>query len=93
MKEYAPILVDEKIDVNLERACDILKESCEICNIAEIKQVKRLAKISPNSEGEAIEITDNTGEKYYIGIGAYGFIEIIREHSIDGKIIFVPIED
>ena len=93
LKEYAPIIVDEEIDVDFERACDILEESCKICNISEISQVKRLAKISPNNEGEAIEITDNTGEKYYIGIGAYGFIEIIRKHSIDGKIIFVPIED
>lgn len=93
LKRYAPILVDEEIGVDIERACDILKESCEICNITEIKQVKRLAKISPNSEGESIEITDNIGEKYYVGIGGYGFIEIIRKHSIDGKIIFVPIED
>lgn len=93
LKRYAPILVDEEIGVDIERACDILKESCEICNITEIKQVKRLAKISSNSEGESIEITDNIGEKYYVGIGGYGFIEIVRKHSIDGKIIFVPIED
>lgn len=42
--------------------------------------------------GRTLLVTTNS-QVYYIGLNIYGFLEIIREDSTTGKIVYVPIDD
>lgn len=68
---------------------DEIIEELESLGVKGICDVEQL----PSNVGTTIHIITNIGKDYYLGIGEYGFLEIIREDSMTGKIVFVPIED
>lgn len=47
----------------------------------------------PGKIGMSLKIVSESGKEYYIGISSYGFLEIIREDSKNGKIVYMPIDD
>ena len=47
----------------------------------------------PGRAGKTIEVQDVSGNKYYIGLSEYGFVEIIRSESPSGKIVYMPLDD
>lgn len=51
------------------------------------------AQVFPGRAGKTVEIKDILGQKYYIGLSEYGFVEIIRSDSLTGKIVYMPIDD
>lgn len=57
-------------------------------NIEKIKDIKFL----PSKRGYTIEVSDGN-RKLYMGISEYGYVEVVRENSIDGKIVYMPNDD
>lgn len=51
------------------------------------------AQVFPGRAGKTIEVKDISGQKYYVGLSEYGFVEIIRSDSPTGKIVYMPIDD
>lgn len=51
------------------------------------------AQVFPGRAGKTIEVKDIAGQKYYIGLSEYGFLEIIRSDSPTGKIVYMQIDD
>lgn len=72
-------------DVSIE---DIL-EAMEIVGVSTIDGVKEL----PANVGQTIEITDDTGDKYYFGLSKFGFVEAVRKGPLPGKLVYVPNDD
>lgn len=68
---------------------DEIMEELDSLGVTDIREVEQL----PSNVGTTIHIITNIGKHYYLGVGEYGFLEIIREDSMTGKIVFVPIED
>lgn len=62
----------------------------QIVKIEKIDSIKFL----PSEVGYIIEIKDNHDKFYYmIADDEIGYVAQVRENSIDGKIIFVPMDD
>lgn len=60
---------------------------------AEIKTPKIMGvKFLQGNIGYTAELKCDQNKKYYFGLSEYGFVEIVREDSEDGKIVFVPID-
>ncbi len=51
------------------------------------------AKVFPGRAGKTIEVKDISEQKYYIGLSEYGYVEIVRRDSPNGKIVYMPIDD
>ncbi len=51
------------------------------------------AQAFPGRAGKTIEVQDVSGNKYYIGLSEYGFVEIVRSESPSGKIVYMPLDD
>lgn len=51
------------------------------------------AQAFPGRVGKTIEVQDVSGNKYYVGLSEYGFVEIIRSESPSGKIVYMPLDD
>lgn len=47
----------------------------------------------PSKTGMTLKVVSDFGKEYYVGISTYGFLEIIREDSKVGKIVYMPIDD
>lgn len=73
-------------------SADTIDEIIEELDSLGVTGISKVVEL-PSRVGLTIQITTNTGKEYYAGIGEYGFLEIIREDSITGRIVFVPIED
>lgn len=52
-----------------------------------------VAQAFPGRAGKTIEVQDAAGHKFYIGLSEYGFVEIIRNESPTGKIVYMPMDD
>lgn len=61
----------------------------EILNIKEIKEIKFL----PSKNGYTIEVKSKDEKTYYMGISEFGYVEVVREKTIDGKIVYMPDDD
>lgn len=57
-----------------------------------VKQIGVVEKV-PGKIGTTLKMMSETGKVYYVGISSYGFLEIIREDSVWGKIVYMPIDD
>lgn len=57
-------------------------------NMENIKNIKFL----PCKQGYTIEISSDN-RKLYMEISEFGYVEIVRENSIDGKIVYMPDDD
>ena len=42
--------------------------------------------------GVVLKITDGKNDVYYLGYGGNGYLEIVRKDSVDGEIIYAPID-
>lgn len=58
-------------------------------NLEKIDSIKFL----PSKVGYTIEVKDNHNKLYYMGADEYGYVQIVREHSLDGKVIFAYDDD
>lgn len=56
-----------------------------------ISQLEKVKKI-PCKTGVALQVTDSTGNTYYLGYGELGYLEVIRKDSMDGELLYVPID-
>lgn len=60
----------------------------------EIKTPKIIGmKFLQGNIGYTVELECDRNKKYYFGLSEYGVVEIVREDSEDGKIVFMPIDD
>ncbi len=57
----------------------------EFGNIIEAKEL-------PAEFGQIVYVKNEEGREFYIGLGGFGFVEIIREGSLDGKIVLAYTE-
>ena len=48
------------------------------------------AAVFPNEYCMNVLIRDPDGREYCVGLGAYGFVEIVREGSPSGRILYMP---
>lgn len=75
---------------------DLSTESVSsIMDALEKLEIDRLSAVQafPGRAGKTIEVQDVSGNKYYIGLSEYGFVEIIRSESPSGKIVYMPLDD
>ena len=75
-------------DLSAESISSIL-DALDSLRVSELLE----AQIFPGRAGKTIEVKDVSGQKYYIGLSEYGFVEIIRSDSPTGKIVYTPIDD
>lgn len=64
-------------------------EAMEIVGITAISAAKEL----PASVGKTIEITTDTGDKYYFGLSRFGFVDVVRKGPLPGEIVYIPNDD
>ena len=57
-------------------------------NLENIKDIKFLQ----SKQGYTIEVSNNN-RKLYMEISEFGYVEIVRENSINGKIVYLPDDD
>lgn len=50
------------------------------------------AKLVSNDHGVVLQIVDEKDNTYYLGYGGLGYLEIIRKDSLNGEIIYAPME-
>ena len=50
------------------------------------------AKLVSNDNGVVLQVVDEEDHTYYLGYGDFGYLEIVRKDSLDGEIIYAPIE-
>ncbi len=50
------------------------------------------AELVSNDTGVVLQVQDDKGDTYYLGYGAFGYLEIVRKDSLDGEIIYAPAE-
>ena len=81
---------DKNIDIN--RINKILSSVFLTSQRVKIEKIDSI-KFLPSKVGYTIEIKDNYDKFYYMGADEYGYVEIVRENSIDGKIVYMPIDD
>ena len=75
-------------DLSVESISSIL-DALDSLRVSEFLE----ARVFPGCAGKTVEIKDVLGQKYYIGLSEYGFVEIIRSDSLTGKIVYIPIDD
>lgn len=75
-------------DLSVESISSIL-DALDSLRVSELLE----ARVFPGRAGKTVEIKDVLGQKYYIGLSEYGFVEIIRSDSLTGKIVYMPIDD
>jgi len=78
-----------KLDGLLEESID---EIIEVLNKLECQEIVD-AKILPSKIGTTIEINGANDKTFFIGLGEYGYVEIVRGDSIDGSIVYMPLDD
>lgn len=78
-------------NVNLEDINIILNSVLTTSTFLNVEKIKDI-KFLPNKQGYTIEVSDGN-RKLYMGVSEYGYVEIVRENSIDGKIIYMPDDD
>lgn len=86
--------VDEKNkkEFNIDIINTILSSVFETSQIVKIEKIASI-KFFPSKVGYTIEIKDNHNKFFYMGASEYGYVEIVREYSSDGKIIYAPNDD
>ncbi len=79
----------EEIEINiLNIVLDSVLETCKLLNVRNIEKIEFL----PGRIGPTVEVFDGN-KKLYMGTSEFGIVEIVRENSIDGEIVFVPYDN
>lgn len=81
-------LLMKKLSIDKDCAEGIIEELERVGMTSPIKKVKKL----DSKKGISANIIDNNKKKYYIGLGELGYLEIIREDTIDGPILFATMD-
>ncbi len=63
-------------------------EALNALGISSIKEAERV----PNNSSVVLQIIDTKNNIYYLGFGTFGYLEIVRKDSLDGEIIYAPME-
>lgn len=83
---------DDK-NININKINKILSSVFMTSQIVKIEKIDSI-KFLPSEVGYIIEIKDNHDKFYYMIVDdEIGYVAQVRENSIDGKIIFVPMDD
>ena len=85
-------IVDEESEtldklVKLDDTNNILNSVFETASILKIEKITNI-QFLPSKKGYIIEV-DTGDKKLYMGAGEMGFVDIVRENSINGNIIYV----
>ena len=56
-----------------------------------ISSLNKVKKIS-SRDGVTLRVIDSRGDIYYLGYGEFGYLEIVRKDSKDGKLLYAPID-
>ena len=81
---------DKSIDIyRINKILSSVFFSSQMVKIEKIDSIKFL----PSDFGYIIEVKDNHKELYYVNLDEDGYLGTVREHSSDGKIIFMPMDD
>lgn len=83
---------DAKIAKDFTRINKILSSVFEISKKIKIEKIDSIKFLS-TKVGYAIEIKDNYNKLYYMNTNNYDLIDIVREHSLNGKIIYTQDND
>lgn len=78
-------------EINIDNINIILNSILTTSTFLNIEKIKDI-KFLPSKQGYTIEVSDGN-RKLYMGISEYGYVEIVRENSIDGKIVYMPDDD
>ncbi len=77
-----------KKEINIDDINIIISSILETCIFLKIENIKNI-KFLPAKQGYTVEVSDDN-KKLYMGISEYGYVEIVRENFIDGKIVYMP---
>lgn len=83
---------NEKFDSILGLKKGIIDEIIKELTDLGVTQIDEVTEIE-SKIGKTIKIITNNKKEYYIGLSSYGFLEVIREDSKNGKIVYCPIDD
>ena len=68
------------------------KEIIEELTRLGVEEVNRVEEI-PGKIGITLKVVCDAQKEYFVGISSYGFLEIIREDSKNGRIVYMPLDD
>lgn len=85
-------------NVKDDKSIDIYRINKILSSVFFASQMVKIEKIDsikflPSDFGYIIEVKDNHKELYYVNLDEDGYLGTVREHSSDGKIIFMPMDD
>lgn len=70
---------------------DSAQGTMEALNALGISSIKEAEQV-PNNSSVVLQIIDTKDNIYYLGFGTFGYLEIVRKDSLDGEIIYAPME-
>lgn len=70
---------------------DSAQGTMETLNDLSISSIKEVKQVS-NHSSMVLKIIDSKNDIYYLGFGGFGYLEIVRKGSLDGEIIYAPME-
>jgi formyltetrahydrofolate synthetase len=79
-------------NVSLKDINTILDDIISTCNLIKIERIASIKFLSCNC-GYTVELKNSENKCFYIGISEYGYVEIVREDSLSGKVIYMPLDD
>ncbi len=85
LDKYVSMILNEIKDIMEYQAIDIIKDTIKYCNINKINTISR--QQNQDNSLKTLEINTDNG-LYYIEIDSNNIIQIIRENSLDGNIIY-----
>ena len=85
-------------NVKDDKSIDIYRINKILSSVFFASQMVKIEKIDsikflPSDFGYIIEVKDNHKKLYYVNLDEDGYLGTVREHSSDGKIIFMPMDD
>lgn len=84
--------VKDNKSIDIYRINKILSSVFFASQMVKIEKIDSI-KFLPSDFGYIIEVKDNHNELYYVNLDDDGYLGTVREHSSDGKIIFMPMDD
>ena len=85
LDKYVSMILNEIKDIMEYQAIDIIKDTIKYCNINKINTISR----QQNQDNSLKTLEINTDNRlFYIEIDSNNIIQIIRENSLDGNIIY-----
>ncbi len=76
-----------KKEINIDDINIIMNAILTTCTFLRIENIKDI-RFLPSEQGYTIEVS-NGNKKLYMEISEFGYVEIVRENSVDGKIVYM----